>query len=139
MGGLMDFSLGDVGSVFTGIREAVTGKKIEDPAEQAKIMLAIDQIEAGLKKAQMDVNKTEAQHKSIFVAGWRPFIGWSGGAAIAYNYIVQPLLYVALAANNVVVQMPVLDIGTLMILVTGMLGFGGLRSFDKKNGVSNGI
>lgn len=139
MGGLVDFSLGDVGSVFTGIREAVTGKKIEDPAEQAKIMLAIDQIEAGLKKAQMDVNKTEAQHKSIFVAGWRPFIGWSGGAAIAYNYIVQPLLYVTLAANDVVVQMPVLDIGTLMILVTGMLGFGGLRSFDKKNGVSNGI
>lgn len=139
MGGLMDFSLGDVGSVFTGIREAVTGKKIEDPAEQAKIMLAIDQIEAGLKKAQMDVNKTEAQHKSIFVAGWRPFIGWSGGAAIAYNYIVQPLLYVALAANDVIVKMPVLDIGTLMILVTGMLGFGGLRSFDKKNGVSNGI
>jgi len=139
MGGLVDFSLGDVGSVFTGIREAVTGKKIEDPAEQAKIMLAIDKIEAGLKKAQMDVNKTEAQHKSIFVAGWRPFIGWSGGVAIAYNYIIQPLLYVALAANDVVVEMPVLDIGTLMILVTGMLGFGGLRSFDKKNGVGNGI
>jgi hypothetical protein len=137
--GMLDFSLGDVGGVFTGIREAVTGKKIEDPLEQAKLMLALDQIEADLKKAQMEVNATEAQHPSIFVAGWRPFIGWAGGAAIAYNYIVQPLLYVALAANDVLVVMPVLDIGTLMILVTGMLGFGGLRSFDKKNGVSNGI
>ena len=139
MGGLVDFSLGDVGGVFTGIREAVTGKKIEDPLEQAKIMLQLDQLEASLKKAQMDVNAVEATHKSIFVAGWRPFIGWAGGAAIAYNYIVQPLLYVALAANDILIDMPVLYIGTLMILVTGMLGFGGLRSFDKKNGVSNGI
>ena len=87
----------------------------------------------------MAINKVEATHKSIFVAGWRPFIGWSGGFAIAYNYIAQPFIYTVLASNNIQVDMPILDIGTLMTLITGMLGFGALRSFDKKNGVGNGV
>ncbi len=136
--GLMDFSLGDVGSIFTSLREAITGKKIEDPAEQAKIMLALDQLEARLKMAQMDVNKTEAQHKSIFVAGWRPFIGWISGSALAYNYIVQPLLFVWLSAAGISVEMPQLDIGTLMMLMGGMLGFGAFRTFEKVKGVERG-
>lgn len=136
--GLMDFSLGDVGSIFTSLREAITGKKIEDPAEQAKMMLALDQLEAKLKMAQMDVNKTEAQHKSIFVAGWRPFIGWISGSALAYNYIVQPLLFVWLSAAGISVEMPQLDIGTLMMLMGGMLGFGAFRTFEKVKGVERG-
>jgi len=135
---LMDFSLGDVGGVFTSLREAITGEKIADPNEQAKLMLALDEIEAKLNMAQMDVNKTEAQHKSIFVAGWRPFIGWISGSALAYNYIVQPLLFVALSANGIRVEMPVLDIGTLMMLMGGMLGFGAFRTFEKVKGVENG-
>ncbi len=136
--GLMDFSLGDVGSIFTSLREAITGEKIKDPAEQAKMMLALDQLEAKLKMAQMDVNKTEAQHKSIFVAGWRPFIGWISGSALAYNYIVQPLLFVWLSAAGISVEMPQLDIGTLMMLMGGMLGFGAFRTFEKVKGVERG-
>jgi len=137
--GMIDFSLGDVGGVITSIREAITGEKIKDPAEQAKMMLALDQLEASLKMAQMDVNKTEAQHKSIFVAGWRPFIGWISGAALAYNYIVQPLLFVLLSASGISVEMPVLDIGTLMMLMGGMLGFGAFRTFEKVKGVEHGF
>ncbi len=136
--GLMDFSLGDVGNIFTSLREAVTGKKIEDPAEQAKMMLALDELESKLKMAQMDVNKTEAQHKSIFVAGWRPFIGWISGSALAYNYIVQPILFVWLSAAGISVEMPQLDIGTLMMLMGGMLGFGAFRTFEKVKGVERG-
>ena len=88
--------------------------------------------------AQMDVNKTEAQHKSIFVAGWRPFIGWISGSALAYNYIVQPLLFVWLSAAGISVEMPQLDIGTLMMLMGGMLGFGAFRTFEKVKGVERG-
>ena len=135
---LMDFSLGDIGNVFTSLREAITGKKIEDPAEQAKMMLALDQLEAKLKMAQMAVNAQEAKHKSIFVAGWRPFIGWVSGSALAYNYIVQPLLFVALSAWGVSVELPKLDIGTLMMLMGGMLGFGAFRTFEKVKGVERG-
>ncbi len=135
---LMDFSLGDIGNVFTSLREAITGKKIEDPAEQAKMMLALDQLEAKLKMAQMAVNQEEARHKSIFVAGWRPFIGWVSGSALAYNYIFQPLMFVALSAWGVSVELPKLDIGTLMMLMGGMLGFGAFRTFEKVKGVERG-
>lgn len=135
---LMDFDLGDVGSVLTSAREAITGKKIEDPMQQAKMILALDQIEADMKKSQLIVNAKEAEHKSIFVAGWRPFIGWMGGIALGYNFILQPLLYVILASNNIIIEMPTLDISTLMTLVTGMLGFGAMRSWDKIKGVGNG-
>lgn len=135
---MVDFSLGDVGTLFTSLREAITGEKIKDPAEQAKIMLALDQMEAKLKMSQMDVNKTEAQHKSIFVAGWRPFIGWISGSALAYNYIAQPLIYTLLAASGKVLEMPTLDIGTLMALLGGMLGFGAFRTVEKVKGVERG-
>lgn len=135
---MVDFSLGDVGSLFTSLREAITGEKIKDPAEQAKIMLALDQMEAKLKLSQMDVNKTEATHKSIFVAGWRPYIGWISGSALAYNYIAQPLIYTVLAAYGKTLQMPTLDIGTLMALLGGMLGFGAFRTVEKVKGVERG-
>lgn len=139
MSGLVDFNLGDIGSLFRGIREAITGKAIEDPNKKAELLYSIKMLEQEMLKGQMAINRAEATHKSIFVAGWRPFIGWSGGVAIAYNFIVQPFVYTILMANDIVIDMPTLDIGTLMTLITGMLGFGALRSFDKKNGVSNGV
>ena len=139
MGGLVDFSLGDVGSLFTGLREAITGEAIEDPNKKAELLYNMKLLEQEMLKGQMAINKAEATHKSIFVAGWRPFIGWAGGVAIAYNYIAQPFIYTILMANEIDIPMPVLDIGTLMTLITGMLGFGALRSFDKTKGVSNGV
>jgi len=139
MGGLVDFSLGDIGELFTGIREAITGEKIDDPNQKAEMLYRLKMLEQEMLRGQMAINAKEAIHKSIFVAGWRPFIGWAGGFAIAYNYIAQPFIFTVLRANDVNIDMPVLDIGTLMTLITGMLGFGALRSFDKKNGVGNGI
>ena len=139
MSALADFNAKDFGSLFTGIREAITGKKIIDPNKKAEILYKLKLLEHETLKGQMAVNKVEATHNSIFVAGWRPFIGWVGGLSIAYNYIAQPIIFTFLKANAIHITMPVLDIGTLMTLVTGMLGFGALRSFDKKNGVGNGI
>jgi len=136
---LMDFDLGDIGGLFTSIREAITGEKIKDPDEQSKLLLKLHQLEANLKIAQMQVNQKEAEHKSIFVAGWRPFIGWISGLALAYNYILQPLLFVVLSAYGKKIEMPLLDIGTLLGLLGGMLGFGAFRTFEKVKGVENGF
>lgn len=80
---------------------------------------------------QLEVNKVEAAHRSLFVAGWRPFIGWVGGCALAGVYIIQPI--VQLARGEPVA----IDTSELMVLITGMLGFGGLRTFEKKVGVHN--
>jgi len=86
----------------------------------------------------MEVNKAEAGHKSIFVAGWRPFIGWVGGFAMVYQFIGYPMMlwgWSLLQANGIVPAdlspPPMIDGSNLWPIVTGMLGIGGMRSFDK--------
>ena len=86
--------------------------------------------------AQIEVNKAEGQHRSIFVAGWRPFVGWTCGMALAYTYVVQPILVFGLAHYGYWVDLPPLDMSTMMPVLLGMLGLGGLRSFEKYKGVS---
>lgn len=85
---------------------------------------------------QIEINKTEAASRSVFVAGWRPFIGWSCGAAMAYSYVAQPILTFALAQSGHLVELPRVELGEMMPVLLGMLGLGGMRSFEKFRGVS---
>ena len=80
--------------------------------------------------AQVEVNKAEAAHKSLFVAGWRPFIGWTCGVAMAFNFVAGPLLT---SAGYTIAP---LDLVTMMPVLLGMLGLGGMRSYEKRNGVA---
>jgi hypothetical protein len=85
--------------------------------------------------AQIELNKVEANHRSIFVAGWRPFIGWVCGCALAYNFLVRDLLAWGLAAWSPSTQAPPsLEIGALMTVLMGLLGLGGLRTIEKLKG-----
>ena len=72
----------------------------------------------------------------MFVAGWRPFIGWTCGVALAYTYVMQPILVFILAQSGYLVQLPIMDLTVMMPVLLGMLGLGGLRSFEKFKGVS---
>lgn len=86
---------------------------------------------------QVEVNKIEAASSSLFVAGWRPFIGWVCGAAIAYTYIAYPILLWALALNSYETQnVPKLETDALYQLVLAMLGLGTMRTFEKVKGVN---
>lgn len=94
-----------------------------------------------LMLAQLDVNKAEAQHKSIFVAGWRPWIGWVGGSSLAYAGVIYPLLtwaWAILQAKGIIPpdipNPPYVESATLTAVVTAMLGVGGMRSYDKTKG-----
>jgi len=83
-----------------------------------------------------EINKEEARSRNIFVAGWRPFVGWTCGMALAYTYVIQPILIFGLAHFGYWVDLPPLDMSTMMPVLLGMLGLGGLRSFEKYKGVS---
>lgn len=85
--------------------------------------------------AQMEINAKEAQHPSVFVAGWRPFFGWAGGAGFVYSVMVQPLLAWYSTINGFPVP-PELNIDLLWVVITGMLGIGGLRTWEKSKGVA---
>ena len=85
---------------------------------------------------QAEINKIEAAHRSVFVSGWRPFIGWSCGVALAWSYVVTPILHFGLAQAGLLVDLPAMDMSEMMPVLMGMLGLGGLRTFEKFKGVT---
>ena len=80
-------------------------------------------------QGQLEINKIEAAHKSLFVTGWRPFIGWICGLGLAYNVIISQVLSIWFAV-------PEVDSNLLMPVMTGLLGLGAMRSYEKTKGVS---
>ena len=96
------------------------------------------QLDADLKMAtgQMEVNKAEATNNSLFVAGWRPFIGWTCGAAFAYKFVLAPAGAFAMAAAGHPLELPVLDFTEMSTILVGMLGLGSLRTVEKIKGVA---
>lgn len=87
--------------------------------------------------SQLEVNKTEATHRSIWVAGWRPMIGWTCGVALAWHFVLAPvMLFAAAWAGVTLPALPSFDMDSLMTVLLGMLGLGGLRTFEKSKGLA---
>ena len=110
--------------------------KEEKERAEREIAAKLTEHLAKIDLAQLEVNKAEAASRNIFVAGWRPFVGWTCGMALAYTYVVQPILVFGLAHYGYWVDLPPLDMSTMMPVLLGMVGLGGLRSFEKFKGVS---
>ena len=89
-----------------------------------------------LAKGQLEVNKVEAASKSLFVAGWRPFIGWVCGLGFLSNFILIPMANFGLALARIAVVVPMIDTAQMMPVLLGMLGLGGMRTVEKLNKVS---
>lgn len=86
--------------------------------------------------AQLEVNKVEAAHRNVFVAGWRPFTGWVCASALAYHFIIEPIVVFGLALYDIQLTLPQFDMGSLLTVLMGMLGLGGLRTFEKSKGLT---
>lgn len=125
----------------------IINKFFPDPAAKAAAQLEFlklqqagefKALEADLQMAQgqMDSNKVEAASANVFVSGWRPFIGWTCGAAFAINFIVGPLAQWLAALNGHVVAFPSLDVATMLPVLFGMLGLGAYRTAEKIKGVA---
>ena len=89
-----------------------------------------------LAKGQLEVNKVEAAHKSLFVAGWRPFIGWICGVAMLANFLLIPMANFVLDLSGSTNTIPLIELETMMPVLMGMLGLGAMRSFEKVKKVS---
>lgn len=88
-----------------------------------------------IAKAQIAVNQVEAGSSSIWVSGWRPFIGWTCGAAFAYKFVLAPAVAFGMTAAGHPIELPVLDFTEMSTVLLGMLGLGGLRSLERIKGV----
>jgi hypothetical protein len=114
--------------------DTVINKIWPDKSEQERQIIAAQVMAV---TGQLEVNKAEAGHRTIFVAGWRPFIGWVCGFALVYHYIARPLLpWLSALFGHPTPEIPPLDMGDLITILLGMLGLGGLRTFEKTKGVS---
>lgn len=141
----MAFGLDDI--IASGLK--IIDKFIPDPEAKARANLemmqikqaeAFKELEVALQEQQMqaDINKVEAASDKVFVAGWRPFIGWICGVGLGLQVIIFPLVATVAAAMGVSVTMPEMPVEVLMVNLTGMLGLAGARSWEKIKGVRNG-
>lgn len=85
-------------------------------------------------QAQLEINKTEAAHQNMFVAGWRPACGWVCVLGMAGNFLVIPMANMTLELLETGVVVPMIDLSTMLPVLMGMLGLGGLRTFEKVKG-----
>lgn len=136
--GIAEVISGAVGPLANLVDELFTSD--EERLDKQAMLERIKQV-PGL--AQVTLNTTEAAHRSIWVAGWRPFIGWVCGSALAYHFILQPILGWGLVVSGGFIPelkglepLPSLDTGPLFTLMMGMLGMGALRTFEKNSGIS---
>ena len=119
----------------------LVGKFIEDKDVKNKLshdLATLAQRHAQeLAKSQIEVNKMEAQSRHWFVASWRPFIGWTCGIALMWHFVLsQFILFFATMFGFSLPALPEFDMGSLMTVLMGMLGLGGLRTFEKYKQIS---
>jgi len=129
-------------SILSSLVGPVTGlldKFIEDKDKKNAIAFELSTMAEKhaqeLAKAQLAVNKQEAAHKSLFVAGWRPAVGWVCVLGMASNFLVIPMANFALALAESTVVVPILDLTQMMPVLMGMLGLGAMRTLEKAKGV----
>ena len=128
-------------STLIGPATELAGKFIADKDQAAKLAHELstmaDKHSHEAMLSQIEVNKAEASSGSVFKGGWRPFIGWVCGAAFAYHFVIQPFILFGVAVAGVQIpELPTFDMGSLMTVMMGMLGLGGLRSYEKKQGLT---
>jgi len=123
-----DGALKQVASVIDSLHTS------EEEKLDKKILM--QRIQQKLAEKQLDVNVKEAGHRSIFVSGWRPFIGWCGGFALAFEFILSPAIEWYAKFAGLSLTAPEIQTGPLLAIVTSMLGVAGLRSFEKSKGLT---
>jgi hypothetical protein len=139
-----------IGSIIEGVGKVAgdlitTDKeRMEMALEERKLDLEEKRIDQTTDLAQVDVNKIEAASSSLFVSGWRPAVGWVGVLGLAYQFLGYPLMQWGWAfgqSYDIIPKglnpPPDLDVEQLMTLLAGLLGFGGMRSFEKHKGVAS--
>ena len=116
-------------------------KVIEDKDQKAKLAHELatmaDKLAHEQQLAQMAINKEEASSGSLFKGGWRPCIGWICGIAFGYHFVLQPVnVFVVVLIGMDIPELPSFDMGTLLTVLGGMLGIGGLRTYEKQKGLT---
>ena len=119
----------------------ILDKVVEDKDQKAKLAHEIatmaERHAQELARGQIEINREEAKSRNIFIAGWRPFVGWTCGLALFWHFLGLPVtLFVTGWFDLQHPPLPEFDMQSLMTVLLGMLGLGGMRTFEKFKGVT---
>ena len=135
-------NLNPIGSIIEAVG-GVIGDLVTTDKERLSAEIELSKVDASLLIGQMEVNKVEAASESLFVAGWRPACGWIGAAAMGYQFLLYPMLVWLWAYMQslgwIVVSLsppPMLETDALWVILTGMMGIAGARTFEKVRGAN---
>lgn len=143
----MAFPIPIIGNIIDKVGD-IAGQLITDKDKQIQLKVDLERLkleEAGKAEdrlhqqmmGQIEVNKVEAASESVWVSGWRPAVGWISAAGVGYSFVLEPIMsWGARVLFKYGGSFPSLNYSELMILVTGMLGFGALRTYEKNSGVA---
>ena len=132
LGGLLG---GGKGGALATISKVVDELHTSEEEKLDKKIL-MQRLQQKLAEKQLDVNAKEASHRSVFVAGWRPAIGWCGGLALFFAFILSPCIEWYAKFSGMDIVPPAIETGPLLAIVTSMLGVAGMRSFEKAKGIA---
>ena len=118
-----------------GVAGKVLDKFVEDKDLKTKLDFELRKAYSDANLAQIDVNKEQAKHPSLFVAGARPSIMWICAFGLGWQFVFQPIALWYLAISGTVMTLPIIPAEGLMSLTLALLGLGGMRTFEKKTGV----
>ena len=127
-------ALNGIGGLARDIRAAITGDI--DPTKKAELEAKVLEIESKATLGQLKINEQEAKHSSLFVSGWRPFIGWVCGFALLYHYIINRLIEWIVVLKLTEVEPPAFELRDLIVILGGLLGLAGYRTIEKRKGVA---
>ena len=109
----------------------ILDKFVADKDLKLKLSHELEKEIISLNRAQIELNKVEASHENVFVAGWRPFIGWACGVALVYHFLIEPIIQYILIINGSEFGTPEFDFSQLSTIVMAMLGMSSLRTYEK--------
>lgn len=128
---------GGIAGVLSGAKSLIEEFHI-DPAKKIRLQLELMKAEHQIDRAQITVNVHEAKHPNWFVSGWRPGVGWTCVAGLAYQAVLQPMMNWGLLVSGSSLVPPEIDTSLLTTVLLGLLGLGGIRAFEKMKGVARG-
>jgi len=137
----------EVGKTVAGLFQSIITRVWPDPADAARAAQAMadleqagefKRIDAALQELQMqvDVNKIEAANPSIFVSGWRPSVGWICSLALFWHFMGRPFATWILLLNDIKTEIPAVEMSDLWVVLLGLLGIGGMRTYERAKGVA---
>lgn len=130
--------IGEIATAVGGIVDKFLPDKTQAEKDALTRELAQLQFDQAVIQSQTDTNRAEAGNASVFVAGWRPFVGWVCGAAFAWTFVVGPMVSYLATLAGATVSLPALDLSQLSPVLMGMLGLGAMRTVEKVNGIKAG-